>query len=259
MQFENQVQVDGGYPSNQVFRDEWHFMEYLMQFDDMRTMYVYGPPGVGKTYTATRSGLKGRNVYSITLTPETPAAELRGFFVPKDREFVWHDGPFVRAMREGARVVINEVSHASHDVLAILYPVLEGKDTAALTLPDSTTVVPADGFQVICTDNMPPDELTEALRDRFNSIMEINQPHPDSINSLRPALKRAALKCLEMEDDRRVSMRAWIQVSKLEEKMGTETAFRAVFGQEKGQELFTATTLGTESGNDTRTEEEVPF
>ena len=139
--------------------DDWNFVGDILSCHAARTVYLWGPPGTGKTYSAFHSGLRDREVFSITLTPETPAAELRGFWTPKGNEFVWQDGPFIHAMRRGARIVINEISHASHDVLAILHPVLESLDTAQLTLPNLETVRPAEGFQVVCTDNLPIDQL----------------------------------------------------------------------------------------------------
>ena len=99
---------------------DWDFVEEILASPLAHTLYLSGPPGIGKTYTAYHSGLKGREVFSVSLTPETPAAELRGFWMPKGDQFVWTDGVFLAAMRKGARVVINEISHASHDVLAIL-------------------------------------------------------------------------------------------------------------------------------------------
>ena len=55
---------------------------------------LHGPPGTGKTYAACRLGLNGdqQKVFSITLTEETPAAELRGHYILKDGKYVWHDG-----------------------------------------------------------------------------------------------------------------------------------------------------------------------
>ena len=99
--------------------DDWEFVERVMRSRRTRTVYLWGPPGTGKTYTSMRYGVEDQEVFVVTLTPETPAAELRGFWMPKGNEFVWQDGIFVEAMRKGARVVINEVSHASSDVLAI--------------------------------------------------------------------------------------------------------------------------------------------
>src|SRR5262249_34396558 len=71
----------------------------------IRTLYLFGPPGCGKTFAAYHFGRPRGDVYAITLTPETAAAELRGCWIPHGNEFVWHDGPFTAALREGARLV----------------------------------------------------------------------------------------------------------------------------------------------------------
>jgi MoxR-like ATPase len=205
---------------------------------------MWGPPGTGKTYTACRSGLDGRDVFTISLTPETPAAELRGFWMPKGDQFVWQDGAFIDAMRKGARVVINEVAHASHDVLAILHPILESRKTAQLTLPNLETVSPAAGFQVICTDNLPIDQLPEALRDRFTSVLHVDRPHPAALDSLSEDLREAALRTFDLESERAVSIRGWLSVQEFEKDFGREMACRAVFGRERGEQIFRATVLG---------------
>src|SRR5258708_30146392 len=76
-----------------------------------------GPPGTGKTFAAQRFGVrKGQAVYNLTCTEEMPAAEIRGHFVPAGDRFVWMAGPGTRAMREGARLVINQIEKASGDV-----------------------------------------------------------------------------------------------------------------------------------------------
>ncbi len=225
--------------------DDWDFVEEVLACRAARTLYLWGAPGTGKTYSACRTGLFDRKVYSITLTPETPAAELRGFWVPKGNEFVWQDGVFVAAMREGARIVINEISHASHDVLAMLHPILESRETARLTLPNLETIIPADGFQVVCTDNMPVDQLPESLRDRFKSVMRVDRPHPDALARLPEDLREAALRTFDLESERAVSIRGWLAVHEMEQEFGREKAFRVVFGRERGEQLFKALTLGS--------------
>ena len=140
-------------------------------------------------------------------------------------------------------MVVNEIAHASHDVLALLYPVLEGRDTAALTLPNMETVVPAPGFQVICTDNVEIEYLTEALQDRFDSVLTVTQPHPDAVARLKEKFREPAMRSFGLEDGRRVSIRGWLQVQKYEDTLGLEDSFRAVFGEDKGHHLYTATML----------------
>jgi MoxR-like ATPase len=224
--------------------DDWTLVEELLASPDAHTLYLSGPPGIGKTYTAYRSGLKGREVFSISLTPETPSAELRGFWVPKGNEFVWQDGVFIDAMRKGARVVINEIAHASHDVIAILHPILESRKTAQLTLPNLETVSPAEGFQIVCTDNLPIEQLPEALRDRFNCSLHVSHPHPDSLAALSEHLREAALRTFDLESDRAVSIRGWLSVQAFEAEFGLQKACRAVFGHERGEQIFRATVLG---------------
>jgi MoxR-like ATPase len=90
-----------------------------------RTTLLHGPSGTGKSHAAHGADLGGRALYSVTLTPETPAAELRGHYVPVGSEFRWQDGPAIRAWREGARLVINEVDHAGGDALSFLLNCLD--------------------------------------------------------------------------------------------------------------------------------------
>jgi MoxR-like ATPase len=224
--------------------DDWTFVEEVLASPLADIIYLSGPPGVGKTYTAYHSGLNGREVFSVSLTPETPSAELRGFFMPKGDQFVWQDGVFIDAMRKGARVIINEIAHASHDVLAILHPVLESRKTAQLTLPNLETVSPAEGFQVVCTDNLPIEQLPEALRDRFNCSLHVDRPHPDSLAALSPNLREAALRTFDLESERAVSVRGWLSVQAFEAEFGLQKACRAVFGRERGEQIFRATVLG---------------
>ena len=230
--------------STQPVWDDWDFVGEILNSTAARTIFVWGAPGTGKTYSAMNCGLRDREVFTITLTPDTPSAELRGFWIPKGDEFVWQDGPFIHAMRRGARVVINEISNASHDVLAILHPVLESQKTAQLTLPNLETVRAASGFQVVCTDNMPIDQLPEALRDRFNSVLHVGAPHPDALARLPKDLREAALRTFDLGSERAVSIRGWLAVHAMEAEFGRAKAIRAVFGQERGDQIFNALTLG---------------
>ena len=225
--------------------DDWYFVEKVLDSESAQTLYLWGPAGTGKTYTACRSGKGDRDVYVITRTPETPAAELRGMWIPKGNEFVWQDGVFIEAMRKGARVVVNEIAHASHDVIAIMHPVLESRDTAQLTLPNLETIRPAKGFQVICTDNLPPTQLPEPLRDRFKSVLHVDRPHPDALARLPEDLRDAALRTFDLEGDRAVSVRGWLSVLDFEPEFGRKDAFRVVFGQERGEQIFNAIALGS--------------
>ena len=208
-----------------------------------------GKPGTGKTYHAVTAGLTpGQKVYSVTMTEETPAAEIRGHYVPKGNEFIWVDGPAIRAWREGARLVINEIDRASEDVLSLLYAILDDPEFAALTLPTNETVRPAEGFSVVATMNGIPQDLPDALQDRLPVDIEITDVNPNAINRLPADLREPARNtALAKSDARGISIRMWLEFASLREKLpsvmnddqaGLEIAAQAIFGDKAADALM---------------------
>jgi hypothetical protein len=148
-------------------------------------------------------------------------------------------------MREGCRLVINEISNASADVLALLFPVLESFETARLTLPSGKTVTPSDGFHVIATDNRSPDQLPEALQDRFMAYVELKEMHPNALNSLREDLREIAAQTIG-DGDRFISARGWKHLQTLSEIFSMPDSCRLAFGMERGLMISDALTLAIE-------------
>jgi MoxR-like ATPase len=183
----------------------------------------------------------GQNIFQVTLTEETPAAELRGHYVPLDGRFAWQDGPAVAAWREGARLVLNEIDRASGDALTFLMAVLDDQATAMLTLPSGETVRPAAGFTVVATMNGDPvTDLPSAVRDRFPVTIEVDEIHPDALAQLPQDLRAAAVGTTFADDPaRRVSIRVWAEFARLREAIGEEVAAQACFGH-RAQEVLTA-------------------
>lgn len=172
---------------------------------------LYGPPGTGKTFAATRYGVKeGQRVFAVTLTEETPAAELRGHFIAKGTEFVWMDGPATMAERIGARLVINEIDHASGDCLDLLMVVADDPETSMMTLPNGGEIIrPSAGFQIVATMNGHPDDLPFALRDRFPVAIELPTAAPGALASLGGLEGVATETVAHSDPSRRVSVRSW--------------------------------------------------
>ena len=217
--------------------DCWEVAEAVMGVSPR--MLLRGKPGTGKTYHAVHSALReGQNVYTITMTEETPAAELRGHYVPKGGDFVWQDGPAITAWREGARLVINEIDRSSEDVLSLMYALLDDPDFAELTLPTGEKVRPAEGFQVVATMNGLPEDLPDALQDRLPVDIEITDVNPNALARLPEDLREPAKNtALAKTSERGVSIRMWLEFASLREKLpekvgdeGIEIAARAIFG-----------------------------
>jgi MoxR-like ATPase len=216
----------------------WDLVHTVMEYS--RTTLLYGPPGTGKTFAA-HSNLEDRNLYTVTLTPDTPAAELRGHYVPVGSEFKWQDGPAIKAWREGARIVINEIDHAGGDALSFLLNCLDSPETAALTLPNGELVRPHRQFQAVATMNGKPDEdLLPALRDRFPVCIEINEAHPQGLASLPQDLQLAAKGTVVASDPaRRITLRSWLAFASLRNRIGADAAAAAVF-QSRAKDILDA-------------------
>lgn len=194
-----------------------------------RRVILYGPPGTGKTFAATRHA----SVYVITLTEETPMAELRGHYLPNETgAFVWHDGPAIRAWREGSRLVLNEIDRANPDVWSLLYAIADDPSFASLTLPTGETVRPAAGFQCVATTNAEPDVLPDGLRDRFPVRILVREVNPNALAALSPDVAKIAKETtlFPVEDARRVSLRQWQAFDSLRSAIGLDIAADAVFG-----------------------------
>lgn len=207
--------------------ESWKVAEATVGAKSGNTL-LYGPPGTGKSYAA-QSGVGGV-VRNITITPETPAAELRGHYHPRGGEFVWIDGPIVAAMRDGGRVVLNEIDHAGGDTLSFLLAALDNPESCMVTLPSGETVRPAHGFHAVATMNGRPEDLIPALRDRFSAAIEIHEPHPDAIDALPEDLRNAARGTVSATGADAITLRSWLAFARLRPAIGSEFAAQAVFG-----------------------------
>ena len=210
-----------------------------------RRVLLYGPPGTGKTYSAVKQStpldMDGQpNVYQVTMTEDTASANLEGFYKPSsDGTFQWHDGIAIQAWRNGGRLVINEIDHASPDAMTFLHAILDDQDIAMLTLnnDDKETVKPAEGFQVVATTNSPPESLPLALKDRFPVKIYVDSIHPKAMEQFPDEWHDVITDTTMVEDpEDRISVRAWSEFFSLQDKGFTaETAGKLVFGENSAE------------------------
>lgn len=218
--------------------DCWEVADAVLGTPDARRVLLYGPPGTGKTYQALTRGLEeDEAVYSVTLTRDSVAAELRGMYLPSGEEgtFQWHDGPAVSAMRASndrpVRLILNELDRASEDCLSFFLSVLDDATVSRETLPTGETVSAGYGLRVVGTINGEPAMLPDALQDRLAVQVLIDKPHPDAIAALPEDLQDAARGTVGHHDAaRRLSIRAWHAFSALRGSIGPDTAAHSIFG-----------------------------
>lgn len=217
-----------------------------------RRVLLYGPPGTGKTYSAVKQSTpldeQGKpNVFQVTMTEDTAAANLEGFYKPNSSGgFEWHDGIAIQSWRNGGRLVINEIDHASPDAMTFLHAILDDQEIARLTLNNDTkeTVRPKDGFQVIATTNSPPESLPLALKDRFPVKIHVDEIHPKAMEYFPEEWHDVIQDTSLVEDpEERISVRAWKEFFDLQDKgFSAEIAAKLIFS-DKAEELVDAVEL----------------
>jgi MoxR-like ATPase len=195
-------------------KSEWDLLKEVLPITPR--ILLYGIPGTGKTYQANSLGLKeNQESYAITLSADSTASELMGHYIAtEDGGFEWIDGIGVMAWKTGGRLVINEIDKAGIDVMTFLHALLDDPKFAKFTLPnkDKEVVRPAENFQVVATMNGEPEDLPEALADRFPVQFHIREVHPEALSSLP---KKLASVYLDQTESSGFSMRKWIALQQL--------------------------------------------
>jgi cobaltochelatase CobS len=114
-------------------------------------IYVSGLSGNGKTMMIEQACAFAKREYvRLQISPETDEDDLIGGFRLVNGETVFQKGPVIKAMEEGAILLIDEIDRASNKVMC-LQGVLEGKPI--LIKKTGEIISPADGFNVIATAN----------------------------------------------------------------------------------------------------------
>lgn len=212
----------------------------------------YGKPGTGKTTTARTAHVsKFNKVYMTTITLDTPAAEGRGFFIPKSgktgTEMGWLDGWMVRAMgkvfdKDGTlkideptnRLILNEIHKLGADLAALVHAGTDDREIAEIALPNGDVAFSQPDFQCIATSNDPPAALDEPIQDRFSIRVRMDLPSEAAIEALPQDLQEFALKVAGLEGDRYISYREVKMFGELRTRFSTLEAAQMVWDGTKG-------------------------
>ncbi|WP_430788136.1 AAA family ATPase [Actinoplanes sp. G11-F43] len=135
---------------------------------------LYGPPGTGKTAMLEAAF---PDLLTVAGTGDTIVDDFLGSYAPLPGggyDFIY--GPLVQAMREGRALLVDDATLIPPRVLAVLYPVMDGRGKITVTTPNGAETVEAvDGFYV-CGGHNPGVHgaiLTEALASRFTVQVEV--------------------------------------------------------------------------------------
>lgn len=122
-----------------------------------RPILLEGSPGVGKTSIITAlAKLSGWPLTRINLSEQTDLIDLFGADAPVEGksagEFEWKDAPFLRAMREGEWVLLDEMNLASQSVLEGFNACLDHRGEVYIPELDKTFKCHPD-FRVFAAQN----------------------------------------------------------------------------------------------------------
>ena len=113
--------------------------------------YVSGLSGNGKTFMIEQACAKlGKEFIRVQINPETDEDDLLGGFRLVNGETVFAKGPVLKAMENGAILLLDEIDRATNKIMC-LQGILEGKPV--LVKKTGETIIPKKGFNVFATAN----------------------------------------------------------------------------------------------------------
>ena len=171
----------------------WHTqLKRIVASGEFFPVFVSGLSGNGKTLMIEQICAQTKRKYvRLQINPATDEEDLIGGMQLVDGETVFAKGPVIRAMEEGALLLIDEIDRGSNNLMC-LQGVLEG--TPVLIKKTGEVITAKHGFNVIATANTQGqgDEtgkfaaatiLDEAFLERFPN--SINQEYPSEQTELK--------------------------------------------------------------------------
>ena len=150
-------------------------------------VYISGLSGNGKTFMVEQAAAKAKREFiRVQINPETDEDDLLGGFRLINGETVFSKGPVLKAMENGAILLLDEIDRATNKIMC-LQGILEGKPVVVKKTGE--TITPAPGFNVIATANTKgkgsedgrftaASIIDEAFLERFTVAIDQKFPSP---------------------------------------------------------------------------------
>ena len=165
----------------------FHDLVKMIKSEMFYPVYVSGLSGNGKTFMVEQACSKlNREFVRVQINPETDEDDLLGGFRLINGETVFSKGPVLKAMENGAILLLDEIDRATNKIMC-LQGILEGKPV--LVKKTGETISPAPGFNVIATANTKgkgsedgrftaASIIDEAFLERFTVAIDQKFPTP---------------------------------------------------------------------------------
>ena len=123
-----------------------------------KPILLEGIPGVGKSsIVMALAKYAGYELVRINLSEQTDINDLFGADLPCESgnagEFVWRDGPLLRALKEGEWILLDELNLASQSVLEGLNSCFDHRQEIYITELDKTFKIRANSTRIFATQN----------------------------------------------------------------------------------------------------------
>lgn len=163
----------------------FHDIVKIIKSEMFYPVYISGLSGNGKTFMVEQACAKiNKEFIRVQINPETDEDDLIGGFRLVNGETVFSKGPVLKAMENGAVLLLDEVDRATNKIMC-LQGILEGKPV--LVKKTGEVIYPAPGFNVIATANTKgkgsedgrftaASIIDDAFLERFT--ISVDQPFP---------------------------------------------------------------------------------
>lgn len=192
---------------------DWERAEFAITHSSR--VLLYGLPGTGKTYFGLNRNTD--NAYRLICTEEMTDADLIGCYKQNSQgNWSFAEGVGIKAWREGARLVVDEINRMNGDVESRMMALIDSSASSSWQHPDTGEVVnPHPKFSVVATMNGEPEDLAPAILDRLTVKCKVNEPHPDAIESLPKWLRSLAVSMTKADNANRYSLRSFVDFNSM--------------------------------------------
>tara|TARA_B100000927_G_scaffold291007_1_gene291487 strand:+ start:1904 stop:3046 length:1143 start_codon:yes stop_codon:yes gene_type:complete len=196
----------------------FHDVVKILKSEMFYPTYISGLSGNGKTFMVEQACAKlNREFIRVQINPETDEDDLLGGFRLIDGETVFSKGPVLKAMENGAVLLLDEIDRATNKIMC-LQGILEGKPVVVKKTGE--TISPAPGFNVVATANTKgkgsedgrftaASIIDEAFLERFT--VSIDQPFPTLVTEKKIVIKHME-KFGEADEDFADKLVTWADV-----------------------------------------------